>query len=89
METTLVKQPWYLYIVQCSDESLYTGITTDLARRVREHNRGTGARSLRGKRPVRLVYHETYTNVGEARKREYAIKQWPRENKIKLILAKE
>ena len=76
---------WYVYIVQCSDESLYTGFTNNLTRRVTEHNNGIGAKSLRGKRPVRLVYSESFNTGSEARKREYAIKQWKRENKLKLI----
>jgi len=76
---------WYLYIVECSDKSLYTGITTNIEKRVKQHNDGRGARALRGKRPVALVYFENFENGTEARKREYAIKQWTKENKLKLI----
>ncbi len=77
---------WHVYIVKCSDESLYTGITTDINRRVLEHNTSNrGAKSLRGKRPVSLVYSELYTNQSEARKREAAIKKWKKEYKLKLI----
>ena len=79
---------WYLYIVKCSDGSFYTGITLDPERRVFEHNNDDkkGAKSLRGKRPVELVYLESYHNQIEAAKRENAIKNWKRENKLKLIL---
>ncbi len=80
---------WYLYIVECKDGSLYTGITTDIPRRVLEHNQGNGAKSLRGKLPVRLVYSEVYDSQSDVRKKEEAIKSWKREDKIKLILNKQ
>jgi len=78
---------WFVYILKCNDNSLYTGITTDLKRRELEHNTDNklGAKSLRGKRPVKVVYYEIYKSQGEARKREEAIKNWKREYKIKLI----
>lgn len=78
---------WFVYIVRCKDNSLYTGITTDIKRRVNEHNYDDekGAKSLRGKQPVQLVYKEQYKTQSEARKREAAIKHWKREEKIKLI----
>ena len=79
---------YYVYIVECADRSLYTGFTNDLERRVNEHNNGTGAKSLRGKRPVKLVYYEEFKNSTDARKREYAIKQWKKEHKIKLIMSR-
>ncbi len=79
---------WYVYIVQCSDNSLYTGISTDIIRRVQEHNESNdkGAKSLRGRRPVKLAYFEEYNSQSEARIREAAIKKWKREYKIKLIM---
>ncbi|MCL4382319.1 MAG: GIY-YIG nuclease family protein [Patescibacteria group bacterium] len=82
---------WYVYIVECSDGSLYTGITTDIKRRIIEHNNDNikGAKSLRPKRPVTLKYFEEYNNQSEARKRESAIKKWARDYKIKLILNKK
>lgn len=76
---------WFLYIVKARDSSLYTGITTNIARRIREHNLGVGAKSLRGKLPVDLVYSERYESQNEARRRESAIKSWKREYKLKLI----
>ncbi len=81
---------WFVYIVKASDDSLYTGITTDLKRREMEHNTDNklGAKYLRGKRPVKLVYYETCNSLSEARKREEAIKSWKREYKIKLINSK-
>jgi putative endonuclease len=78
---------WFVYIVECKDGSLYTGITTDINRREQEHNTNDklGAKSLRGKRPVKMVYFESHLNQSEARKREAAIKHWKREYKLKLI----
>lgn len=82
--------PWFCYILECNDGSLYTGITTDIKRRVKEHNNDNkkGARYTRLKRPVTLKYFETLTNQSEARKREAAIKHWTREHKLKLIIEK-
>lgn len=76
---------WYVYIVECSDKSLYTGITTDLTRRVQEHNLKTGAKSVRGKLPVKLVYFEERANQVDAAKREREIKSWSRKKKLNLI----
>jgi len=77
---------YYLYILQCADSTLYTGITTDLARRVAEHNNSLkGAKYTRVRRPVRLVYNEVYSDRSTASKREYKIKKMPREEKLKLI----
>ncbi len=80
-----MEKAWYVYIIKCGDKSLYTGITTDVKRRVKEHNNGKGAKSLRGKRPVELVFVESKATQGEARKREAAIKRWTREYKLRLI----
>ena len=78
---------WYLYIVWCKDNSLYTGITNDLRQRVREHNTNNslGAKSLRYRRPVELAYYERFETQSEAAKREKAIKQWTRKYKLKLV----
>ncbi len=78
---------WYVYIVEARDRSLYTGISTDVSRRIYEHNHNNikGAKSLKGKRPVRLVYKEELHSQSEAKKREAAIKNWKREHKLKLI----
>lgn len=76
---------WYLYVVKCRDESLYTGITTDITRRVKEHNAKKGAFYTKNKTPVKLVYQEAMINQSEARKREASIKQLTREEKLELI----
>jgi len=77
---------WFLYIVECQDKSLYTGITTNIVRRIKQHNSGTGAKAIvKSKRPVKLVYTEKFKNKSLASKRESAIKNWTRLNKMKLI----
>ena len=77
---------WYVYIVQCRDGSLYTGITVDLDHRVLEHNTSKkGAKYTRSRRPVQLVYSEELLDRSSALKREAAIKKISRENKLKLI----
>ncbi|GAB6138923.1 GIY-YIG nuclease family protein [Halanaerobaculum tunisiense] len=75
----------YTYILQCADNTLYTGYTTDLQRRVREHNQGTGAKYTRGRTPVKLCYSEEYSTRSQAQQREYAIKQLSRQAKLELI----
>lgn len=75
----------YTYIVRCRDGSLYTGWTTDVDRRVKEHNEGKGAKYTHSRRPVELVYYETFETKEEAMKREYAIKQLRRDEKERLI----
>ncbi len=77
---------WHVYILRCADGSLYTGITTDLTRRTREHNEGrAGARYTRVRRPVELVYSETAATRSEASRREAAIKKLPRSRKLLLL----
>ena len=79
---------YYVYMLRCSDDTLYTGITTDLDRRVNEHNHSPkGAKYTRNRRPVTLVYSETCEDKSAASKREYAIKRLPREHKERLVAA--
>jgi len=77
--------PWSLYIIQCRDGSLYTGITTDIFRRVKEHNAKKGAFYTQNKTPVKLVYQEAMANQSEARKREAQIKRLEKSEKLALI----
>ena len=76
---------WFLYIVQCSDQTLYTGITTDIPRRLKEHNTKKGAFYTKNKTPVELVYQESMLNRSEALKREKAIKKLTRQEKLELV----
>ena len=75
----------YTYILECKDQTLYTGYTTDLERRLKVHNDGKGAKYTKIRRPVKLVYHEEFDNKSEALKREYALKQLSRKQKLLLI----
>ena len=79
----------YVYILKCSDESLYTGWTTDLERRLKAHNSGKGAKYTRARIPVEIVYFEEFEDKIEAMKREYEIKKLTREQKLQLIKVKE
>lgn len=76
---------YYVYLLRCADGTLYTGFTNDLARRLATHNAGRGAKYTRGRRPVELVYWESFSNKSSALCREYAIKQLPRRQKLTLI----
>ena len=78
--------PWKVYILKCADETLYTGVTTDLKRRVNEHNTSNiGAKYTRNRRPIELVYFENSDDKVDAMRREYAIKQLSRKEKLRLI----
>lgn len=77
---------YYLYILQCSDNSLYTGITTDLNRRLYEHNYSKkGAKYTSMRRPVELVYSEKHINRSEASSAEYRTKKLSKKQKLQLI----
>ena len=75
----------FTYIVECSDHTLYTGWTNDLEKRIEAHNTGKGAKYTKTRRPVRLVYFETFATKEEAMSREYHIKRMSRQERIKLI----
>lgn len=75
----------YVYILRCADNTLYTGWTNNLEKRINNHNNGTGAKYTKARTPVELVYFEEYETKSEALKREYAIKQLSRKNKLELI----
>jgi len=76
---------WFLYIVECADASYYTGITTDIDRRIDEHNTGKGAKYTQGRGPVSVVYTENFEDRSQASKREFEIKTLTKEQKKKLI----
>ena len=74
----------YTYIVKCCDNTLYTGWTTDLDRRIEAHNSGKGAKYTRSRRPVELIYAERFDTKQGAMRREWEIKQLSREEKLRL-----
>ncbi|MGX0554128.1 GIY-YIG nuclease family protein [Staphylococcus hominis] len=75
----------FVYIVRCSDNSLYTGYTNNIEARINKHNAGKGAKYTKIRRPVMLVYQEMYETKSEALRREYEIKTFTRQRKLKLI----
>ena len=75
----------YVYVVKCNDGTYYTGYTTNVDRRVAEHNDGTGAKYTRGRQPVTLMHVETYETQSAAMQREHAIKQLRRDEKEALV----
>jgi len=80
-----IPTPWYLYIVKCRDGSLYTGITTDVKRRLAEHRENRGAKYLRGRGPLSLVFKEMVGSNTAALKAEHRVKRLPRYKKEQLI----
>ena len=80
-----MEKQWLVYILQCGDGTLYTGITDDLPHRLEMHRAGKGAKYTRGRAPLELVYSETCGDHSAALKREAQIKSLPRAGKMKLI----
>jgi putative endonuclease len=76
---------WWVYVLWCADRSLYTGVTTDVPRRVRQHNAGRASRYTRARLPVTLAYRERAAGRGAALRREAAIKRLPRRAKEALV----
>lgn len=76
---------YFVYLLECADRSIYTGITNDLEGRLRHHVDGSGARYTRAKKAVRILYSEEHPNRSVAAKREAEIKSWSRQKKLDLI----
>ena len=76
---------WLVYMLECSDNSIYTGITNNLEERLKKHQSGNGAKYLRGRLPIKLVYKENFINRSEATKREIYIKKMSKKEKKYLI----
>ncbi len=76
---------YYVYILQCEDGSFYTGLTTNVQRRLKEHRAGIGGRYTRSHRPKKVIYTERRKTRSAALRREAEIKKWPREKKLELI----
>lgn len=81
----MIEKKWFVYIVECSDKTLYTGISTDVDKRINTHNNGKGAKYTKYKLPVKLVYFKEFENKSEASKEEYRIKQLKKSDKKLLI----
>ena len=76
---------WIVYILKCSDESFYTGITNNLKKRLEMHISGTGSKYLRGRLPIKLIYKESLANRSQASKREIEIKKLNKREKLLII----
>jgi putative endonuclease len=79
------RQAYFVYILQCKDDTLYTGITTEVKRRLAEHKAGKGSHYTRAHGAAKIIHSEKQANRSEALKREAEIKKWPREKKLKLV----
>jgi putative endonuclease len=81
--------PYYVYILECNDNTLYVGRTNDLEKRLHNHNNSkSGAHYTKIRRPVIMKYHEEFTTLSESLKREYEIKKWTRDKKLELFKTK-
>ena len=85
MKTRKPHRPWFVYLARCRDGSLYTGVTTDLARRMERHNTGHGSAYVQSAGGAMLVYFERHAGKSSALKRELKIKGWTRARKLLLI----
>jgi putative endonuclease len=77
--------PWFCYMLRCRDAALYVGVATDLAERVKRHNCGVGAAFTAKRRPVELIWWQSFSDQKSARKRESELKGWRREKKLELL----
>lgn len=87
-KTTDTRNDWHCYLLQCADNTFYTGITNNLEKRIAAHNHGTASKYTRGRLPVQLVYSEIHDNRSRASQREAQIKRLSRARKIQLIETK-
>ena len=85
MKKLSYNKPWFVYIAQCCDETLYAGVALDVARRIHEHNHTNKCRYTRSRKPIALVYKELCCNHSSALKREIEIKSFGKEKKFRLI----
>ena len=79
---------WYIYILECKDKSLYTGVTTNLTERLDRHNKGKASKYTRGRTPVNMIFSEEHPSKTSALKREHELKHWSRTKKLALITKK-
>lgn len=77
---------YFVYLLECSDKSIYTGITTDIKRRFEEHRSGKGGHFTRSRKVIKVLYTEEQSSRSEALKREAQIKSWSRPKKLELVL---
>jgi putative endonuclease len=80
------EEPWFCYMLECCDGSLYVGAAKDPARRTKRHNWGVGSRHTALRRPVKLIWQEVHASEASARRREAELKGWRREKKLELVV---
>ncbi len=80
--------PHFFYLARCADDSLYAGTCIDLKEREKKHNEGKGAKYTRSKRPIKIIYHEKFHTLGDARRRETIVKKMHKQEKEELLKAK-
>ena len=80
---------WTVYILKCADETLYTGVTNDIDKRLAMHESGKGAKYTKGRGPFLLIHTESFATKGDALRREIEIKSYPRAQKILLVKAQD
>ncbi|MDD5567667.1 MAG: GIY-YIG nuclease family protein [Candidatus Omnitrophica bacterium] len=85
MNKNVYNSPWFVYIAECKDKTLYTGIALDAKKRIKAHNTTNQCRYTRFRKPLKLVYQELYANQNSAFKRELEIKSFTRNKKLELI----
>lgn len=83
--TLIDEKPWFVYMAECRDTTIYTGVSVDVSRRINAHNAGRGAKYTRSRRPVSIVYISEPMSRSEAHRQERLIKKWPRKKKLALI----
>ena len=88
MEDAIYSEPWFVYIAECRDKTLYVGIARNVDKRIKEHNTTKKCRYTRFRKPLMLKYKEECSNYSIARKREFEIKKFSRKKKFDLISAK-
>ena len=81
--------PYYFYLARCADDSLYSGSCIDLSMREAKHNEGKGAKYTRSRRPIKIIYHEEFALLVEARRREAQVKTWYKAEKENLAFGKQ
>ena len=85
MDKIIYEKPWFVYIAECRDGTLYVGIAIDVNKRMQEHNTTNKCRYTRFRKPITLIYKEPCLNYNSARKRELEIKKFSRKKKLELI----
>lgn len=85
MKKNIYDLPWFVYILECQDKTLYVGVTLDISKRLKEHNTTSICKYTRIRKPLKLVYQEECLDHHEARARELELKEFNREEKLALI----